>query len=140
MNMTDFLIICHGKTEIILSRWLYRQTGARINIDSRNDGKNAIMLNNLIDFMKENGYYSVPKLKKRFRTIEYQHRVGVEDLVIFIVMDVDVDKKLVNDFLTKKMFKGCPLYDCIIPILNDRNLDEVMGRIGLPVRSYNKTD
>ena len=97
--MTDFIIICHGRTEVILSKWLKEQTRASINVDSKNSGKNAIMLNNLVEFMKRNGYYSTSRLKRRFPEIEYRHRAGVKDLLIFTVMDVDVDKKLVNRVL-----------------------------------------
>ena len=138
--MTDFIAICHGRTEVILARWISQQSRVKINIDSKNDGKQAIMLNNLIAFMKDSDYYSESRLKRRFRDIEYKHEKGLKDLRIFIIMDVDVDRKTANDFLSKKMFEGCPLYGYIVPILSDRSLDDVMRSIGLPITSYDKLD
>ena len=138
--MTDFVIICHGRTEMILSTWLRETTGLPIHIDGKNDGHNAIMLNNLVEFMKDNGYYSVSRLKRRFPDIEYRHRAGLKDLILFIVMDVDVDRKLVNGFVTKKMFEDCPLRDNIVPILSNKSLDDVMKRIGFLLGSYDKLE
>lgn len=138
--MTDFIAICHGRTEVILARWISQQSRVKILVDAKNDGKQAIMLNNLIAFMKDNGYYNESRLKRRFRDIEYKHEKGLKDLRIFIIMDVDVDRRTANDFLTKKIFEECPLYDHIVPILSDRSLDDVMNSIDLPIASYNKLD
>ncbi len=59
--MTNFIVICHGKSEIVLARWIQKETRVVLNIDSRNDGRNSIMINSLLEFMKENGYYDSSK-------------------------------------------------------------------------------
>lgn len=51
--MTNFIVICHGKSEIILTRWLQNETHIPLNVDSRNDGKNSVMINSLLEFMNE---------------------------------------------------------------------------------------
>ena len=94
--MTNFIVICHGKSEVILARWLQKETHVVLNIDSRNEGRNSIMINSLVEYMKLNGYYDSSKLKRRFPNIEYKNRKGFKDLRIFIVMDVDTDDSLVH--------------------------------------------
>ena len=118
--MTDFVIICHGRTEMILSTWLRETTGLPIHIDGKNDGHNAIMLNNLVEFMKDNGYYSVSRVKRRFPDIEYRHRAGLKDLILFIVMDVD--KQVLNKISLKELYLRVNGRD-------DTNLDVMLSLI-----------
>lgn len=138
--MTNFIIICHGKSEIVLARWLQKETRVPLNIDSRNDGRNSVMINSLLEFMKENGYYDSSKLKKRYPNIEYKNRKGFKDLKIFIVMDVDTDESLVYDYMTKLMFRDCLLKDCIVPILNQKEMDSVFRSMGFEIDSSNKPE
>lgn len=138
--MTDFIIICHGKSEVILARWLQSRTRVRINVDSNNGGERSVMINNLNQFLDENGYKNSSSLKRRFPNIEYKNRIGLKDLRIFTLMDVDVDGKLVHDYLNRDMFRGRELYESITPILSDRSLDDVFDRIGLHVDRNSKAE
>ena len=138
--MTNFIIICHGKSETILAKWLQNEAHIPLDIDSRDGGERSIMLNSLVGFMKENGYYDGSKLKRRFPDIEYKDRKGFKDLRIFIIMDVDTDRSLVNDYLTKVMFKECPLKDSIVPILNRNDMDSVFGNMGFGIDQKHKPE
>lgn len=138
--MTNFIVICHGKSEIVLARWIQKETRVVLNIDSRNDGRNSIMINSLLEFMKENGYYDSSKLKRRYPNIEYRNRKGFKDLRIFIIMDVDTDGSMVQEFMTRSMFNGCPLKDCIVPILNRKEMDGVFRSIGFDIDAGNKPE
>ena len=138
--MTNFIVICHGKSEVILARWLQKETHVVLNIDSRNEGRNSIMINSLVEYMKLNGYYDSSKLKRRFPNIEYKNRKGFKDLRIFIVMDVDTDDSLVHDYETRLMFRDCPLRDCIVPILNRKEMDTVLRSIGFNIDDNNKPE
>ena len=138
--MTNFIVICHGKSEVILARWLQKETHVVLNIDSRNEGRNSIMINSLVEYMKLNGYYDSSKLKRRFPNIEYKNRKGFKDLRIFIVMDVDTDDSLVHDYETRLMFRDCPLGDCIVPILNRKEMDTVFRSIGFNIDDNNKPE
>ncbi|MBE6524744.1 MAG: hypothetical protein E7Z65_07770 [Thermoplasmata archaeon] len=102
--MTDFIVICHGKSEVILAKWLQSRTRVRINVDSNNGGERSVMINSLNQFLDENGYRNSSSLKRRFPNIEYKNRIGLKDLRIFTLMDVDVDGKLVHDYLNRDMF------------------------------------
>ncbi len=138
--MTNFIVICHGKSEIILTRWLQNETHIPLNVDSRNDGKNSVMINSLLEFMDENGYNDSSKLKKRYPNIEYRNRKGFKDLRTFIIMDVDTDESLVYGYTTKLMFKDCPLKDCIVPILNRKEMDSVFRSMGFKIDPSNKPE
>lgn len=138
--MTNFIVICHGKSEIVLAKWIQNKTRVVLNIDSRNDGKNSVMINSLLEFMREGGYYDNSKLKRRYPNIEYKNRKGFKDLRIFIVMDVDNDESMVDMFMTKAMFKDCPLKDCIVPILNRKEMDGVFRSMGFDIDAGNKPE
>ena len=138
--MTNFITICHGKSEVILAKWITKETRVHIDVDSRNGGNNSVMINSLLEFMKENGYYDSSRLKKRYPNIEYRNRKGFKDLRIFIIMDVDNDERSVHEYLSKEMFKDCPLKDYIIPIINRRDLDDVFRSIGFEIDRNNKPE
>ena len=138
--MTNFIIICHGKSETILAKWLQNEAHIPLDIDSRDGGERSILLNSLVGFMKENGYYDGSKLKRRFPDIEYRNRKGFKDLRIFIIMDVDTDRSLVNDYLTKVMFKDCPLKGNITSILNRNDMDSVFRGMGFGIDEKHKPE
>lgn len=56
-------------------------------------------------------------------------------------MDID-EKELTDDFINKyknkEMFKSYDYYEYIVPIYNDKNLDEVLIKLGYKVDTNNK--
>ncbi len=66
----------------------------------------------------------------------------MERLVIFTIMDEDMDFRSRKSYLSGDLFRNSPFYDRIVPIINTPNMDRVMEEIGLgsiqskKVRSY----
>lgn len=55
----------------------------------------------------------------------------MERLVIFTIMDEDMDFRSRKSYLSGDLFRNSPFYDRIVPIINTPNMDRVMEEIGL---------
>lgn len=56
-------------------------------------------------------------------------------------MDIDeleLTPKMIEEYKNKTMFKRFDYYDYIVPIYNDKNLDEVLTKLGYEIDSKNK--
>jgi hypothetical protein len=89
------------------------------NLKSENDFKKTY--ENVLDFDNK-GRPIIPK-----------------DLKIFTIMDTDdCTKKQKQEYLNKKMFLGHWTHDYIVPIFNDENLEKVLMRAGIKIKSKKK--
>ena len=50
----------------------------------------------------------------------------MERLVIFTIMDEDMDFRSRKSYLSGDLFRNSPFYDRIVPIINTPNMDRVM--------------
>lgn len=95
----------------------------------------------MIKFLNPKGYKSIESILKKFPYIEHNKR-KLLNFKIFIIMDID-EKELTDDFINKyknkEMFKSYDYYEYIVPIYNDKNLDEVLIKLGYKVDTNNKT-
>lgn len=57
-------------------------------------------------------------------------------------MDIDekeLTEKMIEDYKSKEMFKNYDYYDYIVPIYNDKNLDDVLMKLGYKIDLKHKT-
>ena len=129
VNYIKGVVICHGKSEVCLVKYIYTNLHLPIKVFAKNGGKNSIQItslktllsappfNNLNNFVNQYDIETVGKGK---------HRV-LQNFKLFIIMDTDdctAEQK--DDYINKEMFKGHWLYDHIVPIYNISNLEEVL--------------
>ena len=111
---TRAVIICHGKSEIIFIESIKSNLKLPISTFSHDRGKSSIQITSLMSYLNK---------------------------PLFKIMDLD-DQKLypnnIKKYKNKEMFKGHPLYDYIVPIYNDPNLDDVLTKLGYNVNPNNK--
>lgn len=56
-------------------------------------------------------------------------------------MDIDekeLTEKMIEDYKNKNMFKDFDYYDYIVPIFNDKNLDDVLIKLGYAIDTKQK--
>lgn len=143
---TNTVVVVHGKSEIALVRRIQNLLRMPMVIVSRDNGKEAITMAQLPEFLSTGIFSSENSLHKAYPQLEYTPRakIKMERLKIFTVMDVDMDRRSLRSYQTKDMFRESPFYDRIISVYNDPNMDEIMTEIGLgqiqnkKVRSYAK--
>lgn len=132
---TRAVIICHGKSEVIFTKNIRSNLRLKIEIDSKNNGEGSIQITSLIKFLRTKGYSGIKSILRKFIDIEYEkHKLLNSKL--FIIMDVDkpeLTKEIIDNYKNKTMFKEFDYYDYIVPIYNDKNLDDVLIKLGYAV-------
>ena len=128
------IVICHGKSEKLICGFIKSNLRIKIEIDSDKKGKKSIQITSVIKFLNGEKYKNVSSFKKNFDDIEpIKDRKKLPDYFkVFIIMDTDdCDIKQKKVFKDKSMFKEHWLYDYIVPIYNDSNLEEVLEDAGI---------
>lgn len=141
--MTVFVAVEHGECEIRLCGFLSEQLRMDIVPVSRNNGKETIALRECGEFLKEGPFRDLRSLNKYYR--EYKkgrvtRDLKMSEITIFVIMDVDNDRRSAKSFRSKDMFRDSPFYDQIVPIMTDPDLDTVMRQAGFDIADRNKPD
>ena len=137
MNKISYLkgiVICHGKSEKSICDYIKSNLRIKIEIDSDKKGKKSIQITSVMKFLNGEKYKNVNSFKKNFDDIEPVKVIKKlpNYFKIFIIMDTDdCDIKQKESFKDKSMFKEHWLYDYIVPIYNDSNLEEVLVDAGI---------
>ena len=137
---TKAVIICHGKSELILVQSIKSNLRLSIELDSKNNGENSIQITSLINFLNKKGYKDFNSLLRKFPYIEHRKK-NLFNFKLFVIMDVDepeLTKEIIENYKNKTMFKCFDYYDYIVPIYNDKNLDDVLIKLGYKIETNNK--
>ena len=129
------VIICHGKSEVIFAQNLRSNLRLKIEIDSKNNGESSIQIKSLLNFLTKKGYKNIKSILKKFPYIKHKKQ-ELFDFKIFIIMDTDEPELTFEDiekYKNKTMFKNFDYYNYIVPIYNDKNLDDVLIRLGYKI-------
>lgn len=140
IKYTKAVIICHGKSELILVQNIKSNLRLKVEIDSKNNGDSSIQITSLLHFLNTKGYKGINAILKKFPYIEH-NKSKLLNFKIFIIMDID-EKELTDEMIccykNKEMFKTYDYYDYIVPIYNDKNLDEVLIKLGYDINPKHK--
>lgn len=113
----------------------------KIEIDSKNNGDNSIQITSLNHFLDTKGYKGIKSILKKFPYIEHNKK-ELLNFKLFTIMDIDEQEltdKMIEDYKNKEMFKNYDYYDHIVPIYNDKNLDDVLMKLGYKIDPKHKT-
>lgn len=132
----EAIVIAHGKAEELLAGEIKKRLRLPIEINPKNPNFSK-KLAGLRPFLDENIIYrNKEKFKSSFPDYNFEIKKGkLENCKIFIIMDMDDcvhdgRPELAGQFKDKSMFKGHWLYDNIVPIYNDLNLETVAKKAG----------
>ena len=128
------LVICHGKSEKLICDFIKSNLRLHIEIDSDKKGKKSIQITSIMKFLSGEKYKNIASFKNKFDDIEQikDKKKLPSYFKIFIIMDTDdCNENQKKSFKDKSMFKEHWLYDYIVPIYNDGNLEEVFVDMGI---------
>ena len=129
------IVIVHGKSELQINNFIKQSLRLKIESYSEHNGENSIQIDGLNKILDNSIFRSIDKLYKKYpdlNVVGKGRKKRIENFRLFIIMDTDDCKK--NDkesFKNKEMFKGHWAYDYIVPIFNDKNLEEVLQSCGI---------
>ncbi len=141
VKYTRAVIICHGKSEVILAQNIKSNLRLKIEIDSKNNGDSSIQITSLTHFLDTKGYKGINSILKKFPYIEHSKK-ELLNFKIFMIMDIDekeLTEKMIDDYKNKEMFKKYDYYNYIVPIYNDKNLDDILMKLGYKIDTKQKT-
>lgn len=129
LNYLKGIVICHGKSEVFLARFVCSNLHLNIKTYSKKNGANSIQINSLKSLLYTSPFKSFAEFKKEYEvsvTGKGENR-KINNFKLFIIMDTDdCSEDEQKKFITKEQFKGHWLYDYIVPIYNITNLEDVM--------------
>lgn len=132
-NYVNGVVICHGKSELNMTRFISSNLHLNVKPYARDGGKHSIQItalnsvlgakpfNKLSSFLEEYPVETTGKTKNR-KLVNFK---------LFIIMDTDdcTDRQR-EDYLSKDMFKDHWLYDYIVPVANIPSLEDVLVESG----------
>lgn len=127
--------IVHGKSEFYLSNSIKSNLKIKHEIIAKDRGKHSIQVNSILQILNDKRFKTFNNFIKAFPDIEIKKKKLIH-FKLFIIMDLDdcneIQKK---NYLSKEMFKKHWLYEYIIPIYNDPNLEYTMKDIGVAIQN-----
>lgn len=141
--MTIIIAVNHGECERILCSYLSRWLRLEIIPVERNRGSETISMKDTGTFM-ENGIFSNLKtLNRYYRSVKKgrsSRMLGISDVDIFVIMDVDGDVMSRKAFSSKDLFRKSVFYDRITPVVNNPNMDVIFRKAGFDIPSGHKPE
>lgn len=132
---TKVMTVVHGQSEYCICSNIKSNLRIKHEIVAKDKGKSSIQITGLLYLLNNDSRFkSFNSFVRSFTDIEY-HKKLLINFKLFIIMDVDdCTEKLKKDFISKDMFKNHWLYDYIVPIYNDKNLESVMDSCDITVQ------
>lgn len=134
-NYLNGIVICHGKSELCVAKYITTNLHLRIKTHARDKGENSIQITGLMKELKKKPFDKLSSLIDKFGEVEYSGRgknLKLSNFKLFIIMDTDdcTDKQK-EDFISGAMFADHWLHEYIFPIYSIESLEDVMVDVGL---------
>ncbi len=133
-NYYNGVVICHGKSEWQMVRFISSNLHLRVKSYARDKGRSSIQITGLMNILNSKPFHKQSSFVSEF-PVEEKGKGKDKQLVnfkLFIIMDTDDCAPWQrDDYISKKMFEGHWLYDYIVPIENSPCLEDVLVEIGM---------
>ena len=87
LNYTRCAVLVHGKSEFVLTQYIYTNLHLPVKIISRDKGKSSIQINGLPAFLKKKTFQSLKALSDEY-SVEYDRKNRcLKNFKLFIIMD-----------------------------------------------------
>ncbi len=144
-NTLKIIAVVHGKSEYQICSFIKNELrlGA-LKILADKKGQKSIQITSLRKFFDHNIHLrSEEDFKREFNNCLELDEEGKplipEDLKIYTIMDTDdCSPKQKAEYKNKKMFEGHWAYEYIEPIFNDDNLEQVLLKADIKIKSKKK--
>lgn len=132
--------IVHGKSELLMCSSVKSNLKIKHEIHAKDKGRHSIQVNSVMNELNSTKFsMSLKKFSEKF-DIAYDHKnKRLVNFKLFIIMDLDdCTPEKAEQFKDKSMFKEHLLYDYIVPIYNDPDLEKTIRDLGINIDSKEK--
>lgn len=120
------VVICHGKSEMLMCDFMKSNLKIRIDVVADKKGKKSIQITSLKKYF-DNAIFKNKECFCAKYGDDLPNGKIPDDFKIFVIMDLDdCTKQQKESFLNKSMFKNHELYNYIVPIFNNPELESVL--------------
>lgn len=138
LNYPKALVICHGKTELIITRYIKSNLHISAETHAKDNGSSSLQITRLVSELQSSIFADIDSFSKHFGANvigKGKNKRLSDDFKVFIIMDTDdcTDSQK-QDFVSKKMFSGHWLYKYIEPIYSTPNIDKVLYKAKVVTR------
>lgn len=125
--------IVHGKSEYAVCSSIKSNLRLKHGIIAHKKGSLNIQVTSIMDILNDRRFCSYKCFIKEFNDVESKNKTLV-NFSLFIIMDVDdCTEEQKKRFISKEMFLEHWLYDYIVPIFNDPNLEITMKKANIEI-------
>lgn len=137
INYVRGVVICHGKSELQLTR--YATTNLHLNIKphARDKGGTSIQITSLISELNTSTFRTMKGFLDNYpvETTGKGREMKLVNFKLFTIMDTDdCTEEQRQKYITKKMFAGHWAEEYIFPIYDTPKLEKVMSDCGILTR------
>ena len=134
------LAVVHGESERILVSGISRRLRFPIDVYPLDRGSGTIDLPNIGNMLSSGPFRNESALHQMYPGLDYESgkAVRMSGLRIFTIMDVDRHRDHLRAYRSGDVFRDSVFRGRIVPIYNDRDLDEVMESVGFTVNRADK--
>ena len=140
---TNGVVICHGKTELCLTRHISSKLHLRIKTYARDNGEHSIQITALDSILNRYPFNNINNLTKEYDVESCGKGASkmLRNFRLFIIMDTDdcTDEQR-RSFISKDMFKSHWLYDYIVPIYNSPKIENIFTKAKITSRSVKNSE
>lgn len=130
LNYCKGIIIAHGKSELLLAEHIKSNLHLHIEIYALKNGKMSIQIDSLMNVLGNNVFKNKREFKKNY--IVEEEKREFKNFFVMPIMDLDdTTEEKIEKYKSGEMFKNHWLSHYIIPIWNDKNLDQVLFELKL---------
>ncbi len=144
LNYPKALVICHGKTEVIITRYIKSNLHISAEIHAKDNGNSSLQITRLVSELKLSIFADIDSFSKHFGAEvlgKGKNKQLSNDFKVFIIMDTDdCTEAQKQDFISKEMFKGHWLYKYIEPVFSIPNIDKVLFNAKMVKRIVNDSE
>lgn len=130
----EVMVIVHGRSEYVLCKNIMSNLRLKHEIIARDKGASSIQITSVMQTLNDRRFISFNSFTEKFCDVECSKN-KLKNFSLFIIMDVDDCTPIERaSFVSKSMFKDHWLYNYIVPIYNDPNLESTMKAATIEVR------
>lgn len=133
-NYVKGVVICHGKSEQCLSRYITSNLHLNIKPFAKDKGRHSIQITGLMSVLNSKPFNTKKAFLEEYpvETLGKGKSQKLINFKLFIMMDTDdCTEKQKNDFINRTMFSNHWLSEYIVPIYSIASFEDVMIDAGI---------
>lgn len=134
VNYVKGVVICHGKSELAMVRYITSNLHLPIKSYAKDKGNHSIQITGLDAVLNSNPFSKLSSLASEYpvEIVGKGKNKKIANFKLFIIMDTDdCSEKTAEAYMSKSMFINHWLYEYIVPIYSIKTLEEVLVDAGI---------